>query len=314
MLSAMRYIWKPAGEPEMRSSKAVEMVKSFEQTNPTSQLLPLAGGAYRTTPEPVPFLARMFPTVTFYSRFLATVLKSSSQAKRGRYGDDVWGRSSLEVLRALEGVGVNIEITGVDHFERLATPCVFIANHMSLMETLVLPCLIQPMRRVTFIVKDSLLKYPVFRHVMRSRDPIAVGRTNPRLDLKTVLEGGTERLKKGVSIIVFPQTTRTDSFEPSQFNTIGVKLAQRANVPAVPMALLTDAWPNGRTFKDFGRIDPSKRVHFAFGEPLWIRGRGTEEHQAIIHFIMEKLEAWEGGRGRNRAPEPWRPEGDCVAE
>ncbi|NTU49238.1 MAG: hypothetical protein HGA84_09605, partial [Syntrophobacteraceae bacterium] len=126
----------------MRSSKAVEMVESFEETKPTFQLLPLAGGAYRTTPAPVPFLARTFPTVTFYSRFLASVQKSSSQAERGRYDDDVWGRSSLEVLRALEGVGVNIEITGVDHLEQLATPCVFIANHMSLMETLVLPCLI----------------------------------------------------------------------------------------------------------------------------------------------------------------------------
>jgi 1-acyl-sn-glycerol-3-phosphate acyltransferase len=127
---------------------------------------------------------------------------------------------------------------------------------------------------------------------MRSRDPIAVTRTNPRHDLKAVLEGGVDRLKQGISIIVFPQTTRTHSFDPTQFNTIGVKLAQRANVPVVPLALLSDAWGNGKYFKDFGKIDPSKKVYFAFGKPMWVQGRGTNEHQAIIQFISRKLQEW----------------------
>ncbi len=287
----------------MRNSKAVEIVENLATTQGTSQLLPIAGGNYRTRPETIALMARLFPTLVFYSRFLANVWQSSSLAKKGRYTDDVWGRSSLDVLRALERVGVDIEITGIDHVERLTTPCVFIGNHMSLMETLVLPCIIQPIRRVTFIVKDTLLRYPVFRHVMRSRNPIALGRTNPRLDLKTVLESGNERLNMGISIIVFPQTTRSDSFEPSQFNTIGVKLAQRAGVPAVPVALLTGAWKNGKIFKDLGKIDPSKRVHFAFGEPIAIGGRGLEEHQAIIQFIKGKLEEWQGVAFSRGVPE-----------
>lgn len=293
----------------MTNPKQEENAETLQQAQSRCPLLTMPGGAYGTTPAPIPVLARMFPTLIFYLRVSAIVWKSSRQARQGRYDDDVWGRSSLEVLRALEGVGVRVEITGFHHLERLALPCVFIGNHMSLMETLVLPCIIQPMRRLTFIVKESLLRYPVFRHVMRSRDPVAVGRNNPRLDLKTVLEGGTERLKRGISIIVFPQTTRTALFEPSHFNTIGVKLAQRANVPVVPVALLTDAWSNGKTLKDLGRIDPSKRVHFAFGEPLWIRGRGTQEHRAIIGFIMGKLGEWQNMRGANRTPESQELEG-----
>lgn len=283
----------------MRTSRAAETVESFEPIPVTSQLVPIARGTYRTRPTAISLMARLFPTLVFYSRFLSNVWQSSSLAKRGKYTDDAWGQSSLSVLRALESVGVDIEITGIEHLERLTTPCVFIGNHMSLLETLVLPCLIQPLRKVTFIVKDTLLRYPVFRHVMRSRDPIALSRTNPRLDLKTVLESGTERLNKGVSIIVFPQTTRSNSFEPSQFNTIGVKLAQRAGVPAMPVALLTDAWNNGKAFKDLGKIDPAKRVHFAFGESIAIGGRGMEEHQAIIRFIKGRLEAWLDERAMN---------------
>jgi len=129
---------------------------------------------------------------------------------------------------------------------------------------------------------------------MRSRDPIVVGRTNARDDLKAVLDGGAERLARGVSIVVFPQTTRTPIFDPAEFNTIGVKLAKRAGVPVVPVALKTDAWGNGRLIKDVGRIDPSRPAHFAFGAPLRISGRGSEEHEEIVRHISDHLAAWGG--------------------
>jgi len=132
----------------------------------------------------------------------------------------------------------------------------------------------------------------IFKHVLRSRDPIIVGRTNPRDDFKAVMEGGVQRLKTGRSIIIFPQTTRTTVFDPKAFNTIGVKLAHKANVPVVPIALKTDAWGNGKYLKDFGKIDPSKKVYFAFGEPMLIQGTGAEEHHKVVEFISSKLQKW----------------------
>lgn len=247
---------------------------------------------YQTSPKSVSFLAKRFPALSFYPQFLTIVFRASAKAKRSRYDGIEWCQSSFGVLRALEKVGVYFEITGIAYVEQLESPCVFIANHMSVLETVILPVIIQPVKKVTFVVKQNLLNYPVFRHIMHSRDPIAVNRTNPREDLKAVLEGGIERLKNGVSIVVFPQTTRTHSFDPAQFNTIGIKLARRAQVPVVPIALLTDAWGNGKYIKDFGKIDPSKKVYFAFGEPMWIQSRGSKDHEAIIQFIRGKLQTW----------------------
>jgi 1-acyl-sn-glycerol-3-phosphate acyltransferase len=80
---------------------------------------------------------------------------------------------------------------------------------------------------------------------------------------------------------------------PDKFNSIGVKLAQRADVPVVPVALVTDAWPNGKLLKDFGKIDPTKTVRFSFGAPILIKGRGTDQNQQIIRFITTTLEAWQ---------------------
>jgi len=252
-------------------------------------------GVYRTGRDEVSVLGRWMPSFTFWRQFILTVLRASAKAKGAKYDGAAWVHSSHEVLRELENVGVRVEISGIDNFKRLRGPCLFIANHMSMLETMVLPGIIHPLKEVTFIVKQSLLEYPVFKHIMRSRNPIAVGRTNPRDDLRAVMVGGRERLGAGTSIIVFPQTTRTTSFDPTQFNTIGIKLARRAHVPVVPVALLTDAWANGKIVKDFGRIRPGKGVYFAFGEPMRVRGTGREEHNRIIEFISAKLDEWAKG-------------------
>lgn len=258
------------------------------------QTLTYQNGAYRSADLRPSLIARMAPGLPFYIDLLSIVLSGSSKAKRGRYADAEWCVNSYDTLVALENVGVSFEVTGIDHLRAFPGPCVFIGNHMSTLETFVLPMIIEPIKHCTFVVKQSLIDYPVFKHIMRTRDPITVGRTNARDDFRIVMEGGTERLKNGISIIVFPQTTRSPLFDAAEFNTIGIKLAKRANVPVVPIALLTDAWGNGKLIKDFGRIDPKKKVHFAFGEPMTIQGRGDEEHEKIVAFITTKLREWGG--------------------
>ena len=95
---------------------------------------------------------------------------------------------------------------------------------------------------MTFVIKESLKRYPLFKHVMLARKPIVVTRTDPRADLQTVLEQGKDCIERGLSVIIFPQTTRTVDFQRKRFNSIAVKLARRANVPVVPIALRTDGW------------------------------------------------------------------------
>ena len=256
-------------------------------------------GSYKTASRQIFPLWKVLPTLGFYRFIFPIVLRAGIRAKQGKYDTTEWCKSSLEVLRALECIGTRVDVEGVEHFRELKGPCVFLSNHMSTLETFVLPVIIAAIKPLTFVVKESLLETPVFKYVMRSRHPVTVGRTNPREDLRAVLEGGTDRLKAGISLVIFPQTTRFLDFDAKTFNTIGIKLAKRAGVPVVPVALRTDAWGNGRCLKDFGRMDPSRPVHFAFGEPLRIEDRGNEEHHEVIAFIRNKLDEW---RERDKAP------------
>ena len=247
--------------------------------------------SYRTPNRRVSWISRQFPNLVFYSRLLGVVMKAARLAKKGVYYDEDWVRSSRSMVDLLELVGVSVEMENIAAISKLDSPCVFVGNHMSVLETFVLPCIIQPHTKFTFVVKKSLIDYPVFKHVMKSRDPIVVGRTNPREDLKTVMEGGLKRLNDGISVLIFPQTTRTTELDPKAFNSIGIKLAKRAGVPVIPFALKTDAWGMGRWIKDFGKVDPSKQVNFWFGNPITINGKGKDEHERIIQFILDKLNA-----------------------
>jgi len=228
----------------------------------------------------------------FLSGYMGIVLRTRKEALRGEYHDKEWTDSSIEIFRLIEKIGGRFIIRGMENIIKNDSPVIFLSNHISTLETMVFPGLIAPHRKVTFVVKDSLVSHPLFGAVMRSRNPIVVGRTDPRKDFETVMTEGMELLSKGISIIIFPQSTRSDVFKPEEFNSLGVKLAKKAGVNIVPVAIKTDFWGNGRLIKEVGKLDHTKLIYMNFGEPFMINGPGKEENQFVISFIQKHLEEW----------------------
>jgi len=226
-------------------------------------------------------------------KMIGQVMRANRDCRRGVYDDAHWIQSSGRIIGALEDTGTRFHITGMENLGKWDGPVVIVGNHMSTLETFALPWVCRGKMPLTFVVKASLTRYPVFARVILNRDPIVVSRSDPRADLKTVLTEGVKRLEAGCSIILFPQKTRTIRFDPSGFNSIGVKLAVRVGVPVVPVAIKTEAWrSDGWPIKEFGKICPSDPVHMHFGEPMQITGKGRTEHEAIIRFIAENLKSW----------------------
>jgi len=248
---------------------------------------------YQTPEDAAGWLGKLFPSLVYYPKSTLIVSSAARMAKVGRYDREAWSNSSRKTVMALESVGVKFNVKNAQVIANLNSPCVFVGNHMSTLETFALPCMIQPHRDVTFVVKQSLIDYPIFKHVMQSCDPVVVNYRSPREDLKTMLTGGVERLKKGISMVVFPQGRRTTAFNTERFNSIAIKLAKRASVPIIPVAMRTDAWSsNGAWVKDFGKIRPQCPVHFEFGEPMEVEGHGRECQEKIVKFIDERYRSW----------------------
>jgi 1-acyl-sn-glycerol-3-phosphate acyltransferase len=259
-----------------------------------NEIKPFYQGTSYATPARQPgALTRLMPSLSFYLRILGVVWRANRHVARGGYDSVAWHDSSVETVHVLEASGCRLQVEGLEQLQGIDRPCIFIGNHMSTLETFVLPSLIMPQGfDLTYVIKRSLTEYPLFGPVVNSRDPVVVERSNPREDLRAVMQGGLERLANGRSIIIFPQSTRSVDFEPKHFNSIAVKLAKKAGVPVVPVALLTWAWSAGKVIKDFGPIIPSRTIHFAFGAPLEIGGNGQAEHQQVSDFIASHLKRW----------------------
>ncbi|MBQ9777209.1 MAG: 1-acyl-sn-glycerol-3-phosphate acyltransferase [Lentisphaeria bacterium] len=200
---------------------------------------------------------------------------------------------SNQNLKLIEKCGGQIHLRGLDNLRSLnGQPVVLIGNHMSLLETAVFHSVIRGILDFTFVIKKQLLEIPFFKEIMIALEAIPVGRDNPREDLRAVMNEGKRLLSEGRSIIIFPQSTRSEEFNPEKFNSIGIKLAKNAGVPVVPFALKTDFLGNGKVFRDMGPVRPGRQVWFEFAAPINVEGNGQAAQQEIIEFIQSRLAEW----------------------
>jgi 1-acyl-sn-glycerol-3-phosphate acyltransferase len=238
-------------------------------------------------------LARLlgWTRLPFYWHAYRTVVAAQGLARRGQYGSAEFQHSSEQIARIVEGCGGRIEVSGLDHLAGVNGAAVIVGNHMSFLETFLMPAMILPRKPVCFVIKESLLRHPAMGPVMAALEPVALTRTNPREDLRTIMEQGRQRLESGRSICIYPQSTRLPYFDPAKFSSIGAKLAQRTGRALVPVALQTDFLGNGVVIKDLGPVYPDRPARFAFGPPIE-SGDARQAHDQVVAFIASRLSAW----------------------
>ena len=222
---------------------------------------------------------------------LRVMWRGCMEARGNRFDRWCWAEHAVRSIWAVERCGGQVEIIDGDR-ANIDGPAVFVANHMSLLETLIMPGPIIAYHDATIVVKQALLEMPFFGRLMRHAGAIGVGRKDPRQDLKVMLERGVSELKNGRSIMIFPQSTRLPVFDPSKFNSVGVKMAVRAGCPVIPVALKTDMLGIGRVIRDLGKVDRTKKVWFRFGEAIPPTVPRKEIHQRCVDFVTSNLREW----------------------
>ncbi len=262
-------------------------VESFQQG------LRLAG-AYVSAPRLSRAPPRRNPwrTLRYHIQIMRTIVASDRKAREGRFDRRAWLEAAVEMLRVAESWGAELHFEGFGPAAAMTPPKVFVANHMSAMETFALPGALLTFGDVCVVLKRSLLRYPVFGPTVKATEPIAVTRTNPRADLEHVLTEGRRMLAAGRSVLIFPEVKRMRVFDPARFNSIGVKLSGRAGVPLIPVAVRTDFAGVGRILREFGPVRPEIPVRFAAGAPIATDIPPRERQARAVTFIAGKLKAW----------------------
>jgi 1-acyl-sn-glycerol-3-phosphate acyltransferase len=108
------------------------------------------------------------------------------------------------------------------------------AKHQSAWETLALRGLLP--NGQCWILKQELLRVPVFGWALASMRPIAIDRNAGTKAIKQVIAEGTAALSEGRWVVVFPEGTRVAPGERGKYNIGGAMLAERSGYPIVPIA------------------------------------------------------------------------------
>jgi len=187
----------------------------------------------------------------------------------------------------VKGAGIDLHAEGTELVDRQQR-YILIANHSSYYD---IPCIFaaipQPIR---FMAKISLFKIPIFGWALGRAGFIPIDRKNRRTAVRS-FEQAIERIRKGNTIVVFPEEGRSRTREMRPFQRGGYLLALRSGLPILPVAIdgTYDVFPAGAT-----RVKPGKvtiRVGCAIetaGLTVRDKDRLLEESRAQILAMLGK--------------------------
>ena len=179
-----------------------------------------------------------------------------------------WARFNLWSVGFLCGLG--FEVRGTEHIPDEVG--VVFCKHQSTWETLALQ---QVLPDQAWVLKQELLRVPVFGWGLKSLEPIAIDRNAGRRAVDQVVREGRDRLAKDRWIVVFPEGTRIGVGETKKFGIGGVMLAKKAGADILPIAHNAGCyWPRRGFIKRAGVIQ------MVIGEPIGTTGKSLKEINA----------------------------------
>ncbi len=129
--------------------------------------------------------------------------------------------------------GAKLEVMGLENLVK-GQPYIFVSNHQSTIDIPVL--FLALMWDCRFVAKKALKYVPILGWYMSLAKFVFVDRANHREAVRSLDEAGAQ-IRGGISIIVFPEGTRSDDCKVHPFKKGPFALAMKAQVPVVPVAI-----------------------------------------------------------------------------
>jgi 1-acyl-sn-glycerol-3-phosphate acyltransferase len=162
---------------------------------------------------------------------------------------NLWVASVIWVVKVC--CGLTYQVEGMENLPK-DQGFIVLSKHQSAWETLALR-LFLPVQ--TTVLKQSLTWIPIGGWVLATLKPISINRNNKRAALRSLVKQGTERLKEGLVVVIFPEGTRAAIGENKKFKAGGALLAEKSEFPVIPLAHNAgEFWPRYSFLKYPGTI------------------------------------------------------------
>jgi 1-acyl-sn-glycerol-3-phosphate acyltransferase len=172
----------------------------------------------------------LIPAIGIYTIVLGTLSLVSTLIDRRGHAAHTCARVWSWLILATTGVAVDVR--GLERLRPGAT-YVFVANHQSIFDIPVIFASLPYQLRI--IAKDSLGAFPFLGWHLRRSGHLLVDRRNP--DRGGILRRWKALVGKGLSLIIFPEGTRSADGHIGVFKPGSFVLAIEAGLPVVPLAV-----------------------------------------------------------------------------
>jgi 1-acyl-sn-glycerol-3-phosphate acyltransferase len=137
-----------------------------------------------------------------------------------------------------------------------------------------------------FLAKKQILFIPFIGQLAVLFGHIVIDRSNPKKSLASV-ERCIKAVKKGWSIFIYPEGTRTDNGEISVFKSGSLKIPMRTEAPVVPV---TVSGVHKVLTKHTLRINKGHMV-ISFGKPMETKGLEVKDFKPFVKKLEDKVRA-----------------------
>jgi len=187
----------------------------------------------------------------------------------------LWARGILKVA------GVKVRVFGAEKLHP-DQPYIYMSNHQGDFD--ILAHVVSIPGTMRFIAKQELFRIPVFAQGMRAVGMIPIDRGNS-IKARESLKEAAETLRNGVSVIIYPEGTRTLDGDILPFKKGGFILALESGLPIVPTVITgsLNIKPKGKFQVNPGTIE----VHFL--DPVDVSAYSLKTRNQLVKTVRDMI-------------------------
>lgn len=176
---------------------------------------------------------------------------------------------------------VRVKVVGRENIDR-TTSYVFISNHQGAYDIFVIYGYLN--HNFKWLMKESLQKIPFVGYACKCAGHVMVNRTD-RSGIARTMEDARNRLKNGMSIVVFPEGSRSADGYMADFKKGAFLLASQFGLPLVPVTIdgSYDVLSKKSRWPHYGKVVLT--IH----KPMEVEGRLVDLMTATHNIINSSL-------------------------
>jgi 1-acyl-sn-glycerol-3-phosphate acyltransferase len=194
----------------------------------------------------------------------------------------VWLARRIWAPVLVKASGARLVVHGAEHVDP-RRPTVYMSNHASTLDIPVLFMAIPVDFR--YVAKSSLRWVPVLGWYLWAAGHILIDR-GVRHKAMASLEKAGAKIRRGTSIVVYPEGTRSDDGRILPFKKGGFSLAMESGVAVCPVTIVGTSrlMP-----KNSWRINPVEEIHVRIGAPLDASAYGPQGRDALMRDVRKTI-------------------------